>query len=103
MAWVATDISIPRIGLDRLRTPVRLLADASVANSDRGPFGILMAMAQESQAVAEEPRLPAALPLDAEPAQCPGEPLPVIGAELPVADAEPRERADAARNRRRIL
>ena len=38
-----------------------------------------------------------------EPAECPGEPLPVIGAELPVADSEPRERADAARNRRRIL
>jgi AcrR family transcriptional regulator len=42
------------------------------------------------------------LPVE-EPAECPGEPLPVIGAELPVAGGEPRERADAARNRRRIL
>src|SRR4051794_4213868 len=56
-------------------------------------------MPRESQAIAPLE------PLDAlpEPEECPGEPLPVIGAELPVAGGEPRERADAARNRRRIL
>jgi AcrR family transcriptional regulator len=32
-----------------------------------------------------------------------GDELPVVGNELPVVGAEPRERADAARNRRRIL
>ena len=52
--------------------------------------------------MAENPRDVAALPVE-EPADCPGEPLPVLGAELPVAGGEPRERADAARNRRRIL
>jgi AcrR family transcriptional regulator len=59
-------------------------------------------MVKESQAVAENPRDVVALSGD-EPAECPGEPLPVLGAELPVAGGEPRERADAARNRRRIL
>jgi AcrR family transcriptional regulator len=54
-----------------------------------------MTMAQESQAIApSEPE---------EGAECPGTPLPVVGNELPFADTEPRERADAARNRRRIL
>jgi AcrR family transcriptional regulator len=52
-------------------------------------------MAQESQAIAA--------PDPEEGADCPGTALPVVGAELPVVDAEPRERADAARNRRRIL
>jgi AcrR family transcriptional regulator len=56
-------------------------------------------MPRESQAIAPaEPLEPLG-----EPEECPGEPLPVIGAELPVAGGEPRERADAARNRRRIL
>jgi AcrR family transcriptional regulator len=56
-------------------------------------------MLEETQAIVEDK----AEAVADEPAECPGEPLPVIGAELPVADTEPRERADAARNRRRIL
>ena len=66
-----------------LRTAVHLCEEAST-ESDRGPFSILMYMSETLRAAPDSDQHAA-------------------GLELPLIEASPVERADAARNRTRIL